>query len=76
MDEQTNLLRILAGQLHSLLVLTIAREKFSKGFLELNAQDADDAVASAQAMTKLFAIQMNPAMVQKFLESEPPPKIQ
>ena len=76
MDEHSNLLRLLCGQLHSLLVLSVAREKFGKGFLELSEQESSDAVASAESLTRLFAIQMTPERVQKMLEPNPPEQIQ
>jgi hypothetical protein len=76
MDEHSNLLRLLCGQLHSLLVLTVAREKFGKGFLELSEQQSNDAVASAESLTRFFAIQMTPERVQKMLEPNPPEQIQ
>jgi hypothetical protein len=76
MDEHANLLRLLCGQLHSLLILTIARERFGKGFHELSEQESSDAVASAENLTRLFAIQMNPERVQKMLAPNPPEQIQ
>jgi hypothetical protein len=53
-SNDTNLLQMLATQIHTLLVLTVAREKHSKNYLDLEPQQRDEVEGIVAGMIRHY----------------------
>ena len=74
-EYQINLLRLLAGQLHSLLLLTAAHDQYGKGFAHLTEDEQKDVEASTSAYAVYFLRLLTPQRIVQLLEEPTPPKI-
>jgi len=76
-DFQTNLLRVLCAQLHSLLLLTIAQEKFGKGYMKLSPIEQHEAENATASVVTHFSSRLTSEAVNAILNPTPlpPPKV-
>jgi hypothetical protein len=75
MDDQTNLLRLLAAQVQTLLLLTLARDRFGKGLADLTDEEMTDAQAGVDAAVRLYAAKLTPQIVAEMMKLPPLPQI-
>ncbi len=53
-SNDTNLLQMLTTQMHTLLALTVAREKHSKNYFDLEPQQRDDVESLVAGMIRHY----------------------
>ena len=57
--------RLLVSQLHVLLAMTLAREKFGRGYLELTDAERDEVEGWVTGMTKHYFLHYTEQAVEK-----------